>query len=401
MGSADKLRILHVCPRTSFSGLEAYALAMATGQRDLGHDVSFVVLAGSPLADKCRHAKIPTIDLRSGFSGRLEFLQTIGTRLRAPDSPHVVHLHSTQDVDLMLMPLLATRFRGTKTRPRVILQTHIWISHSKRDPIHAATYRLIDEIWCSSRPARESLQKLLPVASERIRVVNYGREVEKTLAGFLPRDRARHALGLPKEAIVVGSVARIDRGKGTLELLEAMLRLMPDNPDLHLIWIGPPTADDPKAIAFSQEIASRVANLPPGLKTRVHMPGAIPDSYRLLKAFDLFALPTYKECFSLSLLEALLAGLPCLATDSGGSPEVVRENETGWLFAPESVESLVAAFGRALEDREQWLQFGENGTQRVRRDFDFARILPLTIETYRQIVGLAPPPPPEAHSASI
>jgi glycosyltransferase involved in cell wall biosynthesis len=264
----------------------------------------------------------------------------------------------------------------------VILQTHIWISHTKRDPLHWISYSLIDEVWCSSEPARKTLIEFLPLAASKIRVVKYGREIEKMESGFLSRQEAREQLGLPPDATVIGNVARIDEGKGTRELLEGALQAMDKHPGLHLVLIGPPTADDPKAVAFAESIRARIETLPPEFRCRVHALGAVADSYRVLRAFDLFALPTYCECFALSLLEALLAGVPCLATLSGGSAEMVREGETGWLFAPRSVDACFDAIERALRDRPQWPALGARGQAMVRRDFDFKNILPQTLEHY-------------------
>lgn len=379
------LKILHICPLPNFSGLEAYALAMAKGQQGLGHQVEFVVRARSPLAEKCHAAGIKTLEKKSGVFGLLAFIFKISKLFISSAPPQIAHLHSTQDIDFMLVPLILSRLKGS-LRPKIILQSHIWISHSKRDPLHAFSYFFIDEIWCSSKPARESLEKFLPVSIKKIRIVKYGREINEISSALLSREASRLELHLPSDAIVVGAVARIDEGKGTRELLEAALQVMQAEPLLHLIWIGPPTAGDSKAMAYHQSIQARLATLPLDLHTRVHMPGMILNSYRLLRAFDLFALPTYMECFSLSLLEAQLAALPVLGSRAGGTPEVVREKLTGWLFDPKSVSSLREALQQALTERQLWLEFGRRAEARIRSEFDFAQILPQTIDHYRSLL---------------
>lgn len=358
---------------------------MAQGQRDLGHRIEVVVLRGSPLAAKCVEAGLTIHAIGSSLLSRISAIRDLGALLSSASRPDIVHLHSTQDVDMMIAPLLAACTQG-RNRARAILQTHIWISHSKRDPLHALSYALLDEIWCSSRPARETLERFLPIAASKLRIVNYGRDVAAMEKAFLRRDEARTALGLPAQATVIANVARIDEGKGTRELLEGALLAMKHHDDLHLMLIGPPTADDAKAIEFGRRILERIEGLPPTLRSRVHAPGAVPESFRYLKAFDLFALPTYRECFALSLLEAQLAGLPCLATASGGSPEVVREGETGWLFEPRSIEACHHAIERALSERKLWPEFGTRARARVREDFDFEKILPQTVEAYRLLL---------------
>ena len=248
MPARKPLRILHVCPRPSFSGLEAYAYDTGGAQRELGHSVTYVVLRGSPMAHKCAEAGFTLIEIQDSFSGRLNFIGKISSGLRSPTTrPDIVHLHSTQDVDLMLLPLTVSRLAGG-LRPKVILQTHIWISHTKRDPLHAISYSLIDEVWCSSPQARKTLIEFLPIKAEKIRVVHYGRKIDTMERGFLSREEARRQLKLSPGAVVIGNVGRIDKGKGTRELLDATLAVMKRRRDLELVLIGAPTADDPKAV---------------------------------------------------------------------------------------------------------------------------------------------------------
>lgn len=382
MGSTKaSLKILHVCPRPNFSGLESYALQMALAQKALGHSVSMAVLAGSPLEERAHAANLPLVVLKPGSTWSMlsQHGLQLSELLRSNEAPDIVHLHSTQDLDFMMAPLALSRFSAR--RPRVIVQTHIWISHSKKDPLHWLLYKLVDEMWCSSEPARKTLERFIPIAPSKIRVIRYGRDIAALERGFLSREEARRALGLPLDATVVGTVARIDAGKGVRELFDACARLAVRDSSLHMIWIGPPTTDDPKAVALADEIFARARELP-----HIHFPGAVADSYKYLRAFDLFALPTYAECFSLALLEAQLASLPCLASNSGGSPQIVREGETGWLFEPRSNEACRAALERALAERALWSQYGRTAHDQVVDLYDSSKILPTTIEMYREIL---------------
>lgn len=386
---SEPLEILHVCPLPGFSGLEQYALNLAFGQKQLGHRVSFLALPDSPLARRAQTLDL-ALDLALdvwelgigahalGAWPRLgayrDFLKRFAHWAQADSGEKILHLHSTQDLTTMLWPLFKLP-QSARQKIKVILQTHIWLDHNKRDPLHALAYSFVDEIWCSSEPAKNQLLRILPISKKCIRVVNYGRNVTEMEEKFLPRVQAREALGLPRESTFLVSVARIDEGKGTRELLEGTLPVLKAHSDLHLVLIGGATATDGKARDYADGIRATVAHLPDSLKARVHLLGEVPNSFQYLKAFDLFVLPSYKECFALSLLEAMLAGLPVLGTDSGGTPEVVRENETGWLFAPRSASAVTDSLSRALQKREQWLKLGQTAAARVRRDFDFTKVL--------------------------
>jgi glycosyltransferase involved in cell wall biosynthesis len=300
-------------------------------------------------------------------------------------APDILHLHGGQDFNALLPWLAYKRLRGQ--RLPTILQLHIWLSHSKRDPLHALSYRLIDQVWCSSEPARRSALKILPIGPEKARVLRYGRPMAEMEANMLAREAARAELGLPADAVVVGSVSRIDRGKGTAELIEGTVRAMRAHPRLFLALIGGPTEDSPREAAFAEELKRKAEALPQDLRARVRLLGPLPQSHRLLKAFDLFALPTYRECFSLALMEAQLAALPCIATNAGGSPELVREGLTGWLCQPESTDSFAEALNRALADQPSWAEYGERARARARAEYDRVPALDETITAYRDLLG--------------
>ena len=348
-------------------------------QADQGAAVTFVGLAGSPLIERASGIQhVPIFPVESPV--RPWTLLAAVARAVGHRAPDVVHVHGSQDFNALL-PWIA-RERFLRRMPPLVLQMHIWVSHSKRDPLHALSYRWVDQLWCSSEPAKRSIERLLPIARSKIRILRYGRPMDLILKGMLSRSQARAELGVPDDAVVVGSVSRIDRGKGTAELIEGAVRTMRAEPRLHLVLIGGPT-EAPAEIAFARRLSGDVQALPADLRSRVHLMGPLAASHRLLRAFDLFALPTYRECFSLALMEAQLAGLPCLATDAGGSPELVKEGLTGWLCAPESTDSFASALSRALADRARWPEFGARASARMRTEFDLEPALAETLAGYR------------------
>ena len=376
------IQVLHFCPLPSFSGLEQYALKLAVEQRALGLMVGFVTLRGSELEAEATQVGVPVFSvgfnyLKSVIGAAGEYEQIL---LSLADLK-VIHLHTSQDIDRIGLALLRARFHGLKVKPKIIQQNHVWISHSKRDPIHWLTHRGLDEIWCSSEPARRDVERFLPVPKEKIKVVRYGRDLS-ILNSFLPREAARLELGLPPDAVIIGAIARIDRAKGIWELIEASVELMTQSNQFYLMIIGPPTLTDPVAVEFSKRVDALVQSLPAEIRERIRLPGGIPNAGRLLKAFDLYAQVAYKETFSLALLDAQLAELPVIGTNSGGTPEVVRENETGWLAKPEDTGSLRETIARALHEKSHWTAFGIKARARVEKEFDIREIVPEIIRRY-------------------
>jgi N-acetyl-alpha-D-glucosaminyl L-malate synthase BshA len=124
----------------------------------------------------------------------------------------------------------------------------------------------------------------------------------------------------------------------------------------------------------------------------VHFLGRIDDVAPLLASADLFLLPSNKESFGLSALEALSCGVPVIGCNVGGLPEVVRHGETGILLPPGDIAGLSAAATEILSDPEKWRSMSELGAADARARFSEDAIVPLYEEIYRKAVMDRPRP---------
>jgi glycosyltransferase involved in cell wall biosynthesis len=174
------------------------------------------------------------------------------------------------------------------------------------------------------------------------------------------RARARAALGLSDDDLVVGCVGRLVPLKNHQLVLSCLPRLLLLHPGLKVAFIGEgPLLDDLRALAQSL-----------GVSAQVVFAGAHADVAGLLPALDVFALPSRTEGLSIALLEACAAGLPIVATAVGGNPEIIKDGLTGLLVGSDDAESLRSAVHEMLANgpmRErlgaaalQWVQ--ENGS---------------------------------------
>lgn len=370
MSSQTRKRVLHVYQSPSYSGAEAYARDVALWHVKHHHGVVFLAKADSPLSKKL-HTDMAELK-------GLDFLvETDANRIDFELFDAIV-LHSTRELKHLWPRLLLSRIRSRLATPCTVLYSHIWISHSKRDPIHYFLYKLIDQFWGSSEASKKNLEQLLPMSSEKIRVIRYGRDIDGFEKALKSKSAARDLLNIPRDAKVFGTLARVDQGKGSRELFDVAIALLNENPALHFLMIGPPTSSDPKAVALDLSLESELQHLEsnnPQLRSRIHKVGRLEDGATYLAAFDLFILATYKENFALTLLEAQLAGVPCLATNSGGSPDLVKPEKTGWLFEPASTNSLEVAVRLALSEETKWQEFGEKSKEQVRKTYRLDRVL--------------------------
>ncbi len=392
------MNIIHVCPSQSFSGLEQYAFEMALSQKTQGHNVWFLVAPGTELERQCQSKNLPYLLFDSvKVTEPLKF-SLRNLRFLRKTKFDVIHLHSTQEVFRFFQINLLSKILRFKLG-KIILQNHLWVNHKKKDALHRLFYCAVDEVWCSSKPAKISLSRMLPVAPEKIRIVNYGRNISKTEAGFLDKESARKFLNLPTNAVIFGCVSRIEKSKGISEMIRAMQKiaarqleyfrgensLASSLPDVYLSIIGGTSPQNSEAEKYTEALKNYIKTLGPVLSSRIIFGGVIQDSYKYLKAFDIYMLPSYEETFSLSLLDAQLAELPVIGSDSGGTPEVVVESQTGWLFEPRTVESLFQAMERSLQNKSRWVEMGAKAQARVKQDFDQEKIFKGILELYVQI----------------
>lgn len=170
-----------------------------------------------------------------------------------------------------------------------------------------------------------------------------------SVATTLSRDEARNALctalGIPCTDVLVGMVARIAPGKGQRELVHAMAPLLTQkDASSRLILVGSETYPE---LHYAQEVLQGVER--EGIADRVHWLGARADVPDLLRAFDVFAHPSFDEPCGLSVIEALLAGLPCVVWRVGGPAELVVDGETGILVETGNIEALTAALAHLCQ----------------------------------------------------
>ncbi|HEV8439987.1 MAG TPA: glycosyltransferase [Methylomirabilota bacterium] len=167
--------------------------------------------------------------------------------------------------------------------------------------------------------------------------------------------RKRQELGVPMDAPVVGAVSRLAWKKGLRYLLDTWPRLVEALPAVRIAVVG----DGP----LRPELEAQARKL--GIRDRVLFLGARQDALELMRAFDVFVLPSLVEGMSNALLEAMAAARPVVATDVGGNSEVMVDGETGFLVPAEDPGALGAAIVKLLHAPELARDMGAAGRRRV------------------------------------
>jgi glycosyltransferase involved in cell wall biosynthesis len=186
------------------------------------------------------------------------------------------------------------------------------------------------------------------------------------------RGRAKAALGLPPEAFVVGSVGSLIARKCQSDLVEAIGRLLQIGIPAYLVLVGRIDAEE------GRRVGDRIAEF--GLERNVILTNGRSDVPSLLRAFDVYAQSSVHEEFPVAVLEAMAVGLPIVATDVGGMPDLVADGESGYLVPTRSPQSIVDALIRLAREAGLRMAMGEESRRRVMQSFTAEEIIP-RIET--------------------
>ena len=183
--------------------------------------------------------------------------------------------------------------------------------------------------------------------------------VESTSACGRSGEEMRRLLGLEEQARVVGTLGRYEDQKGIRYILEAAPAVLARQPETRFLIVGDgPLRPELEALARSLKIDHAV-----------RFTGWRDDVPDVLRVMDLFCLASLWETFGLVLVEAMLAGLPVVATRVDAVPEVVADEETGVLVPPADPPALAGAILRLIEDGEEAGRMGAAGLERARRLF--------------------------------
>lgn len=186
----------------------------------------------------------------------------------------------------------------------------------------------------------------------------------------------RQQYGIPVDATVVGFVGRIVRDKGIAELVQAWKILRKEFPNVHLLMVGPFEPQDP----VSPDIENSLKN-----DLRIHLTGNSQNIPPFYAAMDILTLPTYREGFPNTPLEAAAMQLPVVATKIPGCIDAVQDGITGILVPPRNVEALAKAIRAYLQSSELRQQHGQAGRLRVLHNFSQEAIWAAMYQEYQRL----------------
>lgn len=286
-------------------------------------------------------------------------------------------LFAREDFDLVHVHTPAAAFVGRLAAaragiPRIVYTAHGFYFHEnmpapKRQAHVLAEWlagRATHTLFTQSEEDAETARRLHLCKTGDISAIGNGSDpdVFKPAGSLEPRARLRADIGTPEDRIVILMTGRLVAEKGYGELLEAMRHV-----DAELWAVGTRLSSD-HASGISDMIKA-VAH-EPDLADRIRFLGYRQDMPDLMRAADIFTLPSHREGMPRSIIEAMLTGLPVVATNIRGSREEVVDGKTGLLVPLYDPVSLAGALQSLVSDKGLRTRLGQAGLDRARALYD-------------------------------
>ena len=373
----DRLRITHVIrakPPGELGGAEMHLFDLTTAQVAQGHDVRVIFLGPAEISGTMQERGIATLQTES--MSMVEWLRALRSALRA-DPPDVLHSHGYRaDIIAMVVRPLT---RGVPRWTSVItvhgfLRTSFGLRVLSR--LNECVLRWADVVIAVSSAETRRLTQLLrrPV----VFVPNGVARVE-----LVPRAQAVAKLGSDPSRRLVAFVGRLSPEKRPDLFVDMAAIVAREYPDTDFVVIG-----SGSLLCETQERAAATTG------ARVLFAGLVSNVASLMGAIDVFVCPSDTEGTPRVVIEAMLAGVPVVATRVGGVPDLIGDGRTGVLVEPDSPAAVAAAVTRLLGDDARSGVIGERARAYALDRFSVEYMADRVSEAYRsRLAGRAVPTP--------
>ena len=367
----SKLKVLQLLSNPTIGGAETFVLSVTPVLRKLGVDARIANLWGDTVVEKlARRDGIPFVEFHGGrFISPMNIVR-LATLLRREHIDIVCAYGLRANLAARLASFLAPQaiivscLRGIDTWRR---WHHVW--PDRLTQFRTRCFIGNSQDVCQVRRDREKTrQDKLFCIPNGIDVELFDRQAQEW--------PTRSELGLP-DGLLCTTVANIRPPKGHAFLLDTLLAHPLLLEQARFLWIGD-GVDKPK-------MQQRIHQL--GLDDRILFHDLVSDVRPLLAVSDVFILPSREEGMPRALMEAMAMGLPCMATDVGGSGEVLRDGVDGFLVPYGDQEKAALRLGELISNEPGRLRMAANGAKRIRDEFDLYSIAARYAELFENLVS--------------
>lgn len=331
------LKVMQINSMNIWRGGEVHVFLLCQQLMSLDVNIILACRSGSAIDQKARADNIPVLNLPLRNAIDLRSAWKLARYCRE-NSIEIVHAHNGRDY---WMASLAKLFYP---KLKVVITRHI-LAPLKNTVLHRWLYNQIDKVIAVSQAVKNTITAFPP---EKVTVVYNGIDVEKFAVaspGML-----RKELALSAKVKIVGMVGRVHPSKGHLTFLQSIPEIRSATPDTAFIVVGGGDISQFKR-----------------MDANVHFLGMRSDIPEIMKDLDVFVMASRNEPFGLVTVEAMAASAPVVATNTGGTAEIITDGHTGLLFPPEDPAKLAQTIIRILTDNNLADKLKEGGLNTAKK----------------------------------
>lgn len=328
MNTVPNFRIAYLCSSQSWGGLEMNQLRNALWMQKRGHIVFILGIADSKSEEFCRQHALSFISIQQhrkyyDFSKGL----ALNNVLKSLEIEHLI----VRDVKEMSVSAIAKFWGKYSFKLHYFMEMQLGVR--KTNVLHTLRFWQLDTWSCPLKWLENQVQTMTRMPKNGIVVIPSGIELATFNVSYSISE-ARKQIGVLNEGLMIGLAGRFDPQKGQHLAIEALNNCL--DKSLKLILIGAPTHNEGNEYTILLQKLIQDYNL----QSRVFM---LPFSDSLVSfytAIDVLIMATKAETVGMVTLEAMACGTPVIGSNAGGTPEILNQGESGYLFEPQSIESL-------------------------------------------------------------
>jgi glycosyltransferase involved in cell wall biosynthesis len=370
------MRILQICSAREIGGGERHLADLANNLATRGHEMFGAISPGSPLRSALSSVaseNIVELPMRNALSVRSGLRLARLVRERRIE---IVHAHVARDYPLAALA-------AGRSGARLVLTRHVLFPLSK---IHRLTLRRTSRVIAVSEAVADGLraQKIFP--ARKIITIHNGIDVKRFEQGSsgtgVPPVNHHGQDAHDTRRARVGMIGHFAPIKGQEDFIRAAAIVCGARPDVDFIIAGEDKSRDGENRANIEKMIRHL-----DLRDRVHLTGWTDEVASLLATLDLFVSPARSEPFGLSIVEAMAAGVPVIATASEGAREIIDAGDSGCLVPIGDVEALAKAIADLLDDANERERLARNARVVVNSKFTLERMVDRTELLFREVIG--------------
>lgn len=377
------MRILMYCPffPPQYSGAAKQAIALAIQLRRLSHTIEFLTMgdAGLPVFEVCEGFSVHRLDIHGRRNHEMPFWEKFFTfAFRNRRRFDVLHSHGAHYLSSIVGPI-----------SKVVGWRSIVKATMSNDDLHGlkkSTTGILHYIFLKSANAyvaisqdlvREFEAKGFP--KKRIYHIPNGVDTDR----FRPpegneKEELRKALNLPLSKLIFLSVGVFDDRKNLGWLIKEWNKENGSDRQHFLLAIGPQSRED-----LSGSFLNSLSKIAARRRENMRIINYVDNIERYFRAADVFLLPSTNEGLPNVILEAMATGLPCIATRSAGTKDLVAEGKTGFLYSTNNSTELSNTIGQLTKN--QMVTMGQNARHRVQSEYSIDKIAHVYSELYQKL----------------